>query len=78
MSGKSLVISGDKVKMEVDVATNIGIKTSVQDFLILDNDAKPLVISLQWHTSLVGEQCGDSHAKICFFGNYVASFTRRK
>ena len=34
VGGQSLVISGDKVKMEVDVATNMGIKTSIQDFLI--------------------------------------------
>ena len=41
---QSLVISGDKVKMEVDVATNMGIKTSIQDFLILENDAESLVM----------------------------------
>jgi len=35
VGGQSLVISGEKVKMEVNVATNIGIKTSIQDFLIL-------------------------------------------
>ena len=29
MGGQTLVISGDKEKMEVDVATNMGIKTSV-------------------------------------------------
>ena len=28
---QNLIISGDKVKMEVDVATNMGIKTSIQD-----------------------------------------------
>ena len=46
--------------MEVDVATNMGIKTSIQDFLILENDGEALVMGVQWHTSLVGEQCGDS------------------
>ena len=45
---------GRKVKMEVDVATNMGIKTSIQDFLILENDAEALVMGVQWHTSLVG------------------------
>ena len=44
----------------IDVATNMGIKTSIQDFLILENDGKSLVMGVQWHTSLVGEQCGDS------------------
>ena len=34
VGGQNLMISSDKVKMEVDVATNKGIKTSVQDFLI--------------------------------------------
>ena len=49
------MISGDKVKMDVDVATNMGIKTSIQDFLLLENNAKFLVTGVQWHTSLVGE-----------------------
>ena len=34
VGGQNLIISSDKVKMEVDVATNMGIKTSIQDFLI--------------------------------------------
>jgi len=34
LGGKNMMISGDKV--EVDVTTNMGIKTSVQDFLILE------------------------------------------
>ena len=38
----------------------MGIKTSSQDFLILVYDAESLVMGVQWHTSLVGEQCGDS------------------
>jgi hypothetical protein len=38
----------------------MGIKTSIQDFLILENDGEALVMGVQWHTSLVGEQCGDS------------------
>ena len=58
--GQNLVISGDKMRMEVDVETNMGNKTSIQDFLILDNDAESLVMGVQWYTSLVGEQCGDS------------------
>ena len=33
------MISGDKVKTEVDVATNMGIKTSTQDFLILESES---------------------------------------
>ena len=46
--------------MEVDLATNMRIKTSIQDFLILENDGEALVMGVQWHTSLVKEQCGDS------------------
>jgi len=47
VGGQNLVISGDKVKIEVDVATNIRIKTSIQDFLILENDAELLVMGAQ-------------------------------
>ena len=39
---------------------NIGIKTSIQEFLILEHDTEPLVMGVQWHSSLVGENCGDS------------------
>ena len=38
MGGQTLGISGDKAIMEVDVATNMGIKTSIQEFLILEHD----------------------------------------
>ena len=64
------MISGDKVKMEVDVATNMGIRTSIQDFLILENDTESLVMLVQWIISLVGEQCEDSvrMVKIDTFG----------
>ena len=48
MGGQSLVISGDKVKMKVDVATNMGIKTSIQDFLILENDGEALVMGVAY------------------------------
>ena len=44
---QNLVISGDKVKMEVDVATNMGIKTSIQDLLILESDVESLVMGVQ-------------------------------
>jgi len=42
VGGQNLMISGDYVKMEVDVATNMGIKTSIQEFLILGNDTEAL------------------------------------
>ena len=32
MCGENLMISGDKAKIEADVATNMGIKTSIQEF----------------------------------------------
>ena len=45
MSGQNL---GDN-NLEVDVATNMGIKTSIQDLLILENDAESLVMGvLRW------------------------------
>ena len=51
---QNLMISGDKVKMEVDVATNMEIETSVQDFLIFENDGSLLAY-------IVGRGfCGDS------------------
>ena len=60
VGGQNLIISGDKVKIDVDVTTNIGIKTSIQDFLILENDEESLVMGVQWNTSLVGEKpCGE-------------------
>jgi len=46
VGGQSLVFSGYKVKMEVDIATNMGIKTSTQDSLILENDAESLVMGV--------------------------------
>ena len=55
VGGQTLGISGDKEIMEVDVATNMGIKTSIQEFLILEHDSEPLVMGVQWHSSLVGE-----------------------
>ena len=54
------MISGDKAKMEVDDATNMGFKTSIQECLILEHDTEPLVMGVQWHSSLVGKNCGDS------------------
>ena len=70
-----MVISGDKAKMEVDVATNMEIKTSIQEFLILEHDTEPLVTGVQWHSSLVGENCGDSTGLVSMdtFGDPMAN-----
>ena len=46
MGGQTLGISGDKAIMEVDVATNMGIKTSIQEFLILEHDSELLVMGV--------------------------------
>ena len=54
VGGQTLMISGDKAKMEVDV-TNMGIRTSIQEFLILEHDTEPLVMGVQCHSSLVGK-----------------------
>ena len=56
LGGQTLMISGDKAKMEVDV-TNMGIRTSIQEFLILEYDTEPLVMGVQWYSSLVGKNC---------------------
>jgi len=53
-----LIISGDKVK--IDVATNMGIKTSIQEFLLLEGDTELPVMGVQLHSLLVGENYGDS------------------
>jgi len=42
--GQNLVISGATVEKEVDVDTNMGIKTSNEEFLTLENDAEALVM----------------------------------
>jgi len=36
VGGKTLVIPGDNSKMKVDVATNMGKKTSIQEFMMLE------------------------------------------
>ena len=43
-SGQNLEILGDKVKM--DVATNMGIKVSIQEFLILKSNGEALVMGV--------------------------------
>ena len=43
VGGQNFMNSGDKVKMEVYVATKMGIKASIQDFLVLGNDVESLV-----------------------------------
>ena len=73
VGSQNLMISGDKAKMEVDV----GIKTSIQEFLILEHDTEPLVMGVQWHSSLVGENCGDSTILVNMdtFGNPTSNLT---
>ena len=75
------MISGDKVKMAGKIATNMGIKTSIQELQSLENDAEALVMRVQWHASLVGEKCGDSvrMVNIDTFGTRISSrFHRRQ
>ena len=75
VGGQNLMISGDKAKIEVDVATNMGIKTSIQEFLILEHDTEPLVMGVQWHSSLVGGNCGDSTrlVNIAILGDHMSN-----
>jgi len=37
-------VSGDKVRFEVDVGTNMGRISSEREFCMLDNDAEPIVM----------------------------------
>ena len=75
MGVQTLVISGDRAKIKVDVATNMGIKTLTQEFLILEHDTEPLVMGVQWNLSLVGENCGDSTRLVNMdtFGKHIAN-----
>ena len=41
MGGQTLGISGDII-IQVDVATNMGIKTAIQEFLILKHDSEAI------------------------------------
>jgi len=54
------MISGDKLKIKVEVSTNMRIKTFIQEFLVLESSTKSLVIENQWHLSSAGKFCGDS------------------
>ena len=60
VGGQNLMISGNKIKMEMDGASNMGVKMSIREFLILETDVEAFIMGVQWHISLVGEQCVDS------------------
>ena len=64
VGGQTLIISGETEIMEVDVATNMGIRTSIQEFLILEYDTEPLVMGVHgichwseklWQFDQIGE-----------------------
>ena len=47
-------VSGDNVRFEGDVGTNMGRISSEREFWILDNDGEPMVMGVQWYNDLVG------------------------
>jgi hypothetical protein len=47
-------LTGDKVKIVVEVATSMGPHVTLQEFLVMDHDGEDLVMGVQWHTMLVG------------------------
>ena len=40
------MISGNKVKMEMDGASNMGVKTSIREFLILETDVEAIIMGV--------------------------------
>jgi hypothetical protein len=54
VGGQTLLVTGDKVRLQVEVATNMGKVASVQEFLVLEEDAEDMVMGVHWHNELVG------------------------
>ena len=48
-------VSGDKVRFEVNVGTNMGRISSEPEFWIVGNDGERMVMGVQWHNDLVGD-----------------------
>jgi hypothetical protein len=51
---RTLSVSGDRVQMVAEVATNLGPVQGVQEFLVMEDDTEDMVMGVQWHSSLVG------------------------
>jgi hypothetical protein len=45
--GQTLALTGDKVKIVVEVVTNMGPHVTLQEFLVMDNDGEDLVMGVQ-------------------------------
>jgi hypothetical protein len=59
VGGRSLNVTGDKVKLLVQVGTNMGCITSTNEVLILDDGAEDMVMGVAWHKSVVGSVFGE-------------------
>jgi hypothetical protein len=51
---RTLKVTGDKVKLLVQVGTSIGCITATHEFLISDDDTEDMVMGVAWHKSIVG------------------------
>jgi hypothetical protein len=54
VGGRTLQVSGDKVRLQTRVATNMGRINSIQEFLVLQDDSEDLVMGVNWHRELMG------------------------
>ena len=46
VGGQTLHVAGDKVRIQIEVATTMGKVRGVEEFLFLDNDAEDMVMGV--------------------------------
>ena len=46
---QTLHVAGDKIRIQTEVATTMGKVRGVEEFLVLDNDAKDMVMGVYWY-----------------------------
>jgi hypothetical protein len=69
----SHTVSGDQVVLQVEVATSMRKVKSVQEFLILDEDAEDIDIGVNLHQSLVGGvRAGLTRLWISIFSGFLS------
>jgi hypothetical protein len=49
VDGQTLHVAGDKVRIQTEVATTMGKVRGVEEFLVLDNDVKDMVMGVYWY-----------------------------
>ena len=47
--GQTLHVAGDKIRIQTEVATTMGKVRGVEEFLVLDNDAKDIIMGVNWY-----------------------------